>query len=50
MKTMFERAIPIPQAFNRLLNGEAHHVQHDVAMKDAIIIAYGNIEHYVKYL
>ncbi|XZI53795.1 flavodoxin family protein [Clostridium perfringens] len=44
MKTMLERAIPIQQAFIRLLNGEAHHVQRDVAMKDAIIIAYGNIE------
>ena len=44
MKTMLERAIPIQQAFIRLLNGEAHHVQRDVAMKEAIIIAYGNIE------
>ncbi|MDT9335041.1 flavodoxin family protein [Clostridium perfringens] len=44
MKTMLERAIPIQQAFIRLLNGEAHHVQRNVAMKDAIIIAYGNIE------
>ena len=43
MKTMLERAIPIQQAFIRLLNGEAHHVQRDVAMKEAII-AYGNIE------
>ena len=44
MKTMLERAFPIQQAFIRLLNGEAHHVQRYVAMKDAIIIAYGNIE------
>ena len=44
MKTMLERAIPIQQAFIRLLDGEAHHVQRDVAMKNAVIIAYGNIE------
>lgn len=43
MKTMLERAIPIQQAFIRLLHGEAHHVQRDVAMKKAVIIAYGNI-------
>ena len=41
---MLERAIPIQQAFIRLLDGEAHHVQRDVAMKNAVIIAYGNIE------
>lgn len=44
MKTMLERAIPTQQAFIRLLNGEAHHVQREVAMKEAVIIAYGNIE------
>ena len=44
MKTMLERAIPIQQAFIRLLHGEAHHVQRDVAMKDATIIAYGEID------
>lgn len=27
MKTMLERAIPVQQAFIRLLNGETHHVQ-----------------------
>lgn len=44
MKTMLESAIPIQQAFIRLLNGEANHVQRDVAMKDAVIIAYGDID------
>lgn len=43
MKTMLERAIPVQQAFIRLLNGETHHVQRDVAMKNAVIIAYGDI-------
>lgn len=43
MKTMLERAIPIQQAFIRLLEGETHHVQRDVALKDAVIIAYGDI-------
>lgn len=43
MKTMLERSIPIQKAFIHLVNGEAHHVQRDVAMKDAVIIAYGNI-------
>ncbi|WP_040213244.1 NAD(P)H-dependent oxidoreductase [Clostridium polynesiense] len=43
MKTMLERAIPIQQAFIRLLNGEVHHVQRDVSMKKAVIIAYGDI-------
>lgn len=43
MKTMLERAIPIQQAFIRLLNGETHHIQRDVALKNAIIIAYGEI-------
>lgn len=43
MKTMLERAIPVQQAFIRLLNGETHHVQRNVAMKNAVIIAYGDI-------
>ncbi|ONI47463.1 hypothetical protein AN644_05240 [Candidatus Epulonipiscium fishelsonii] len=43
MKTMLERALPIQQAFIRLVDGECHHYQRDVAMKNAIIIAYGKI-------
>ncbi len=43
MKTMLERAIPIQTAFIRLHKGETHHIQRDVALKKAIIIAYGNI-------
>lgn len=43
MKTMLERAIPIQQAFIRIVDGETHHVQRDVAEKDAVIIAYGDI-------
>ncbi|ONI41125.1 hypothetical protein AN640_01345 [Candidatus Epulonipiscium fishelsonii] len=43
MKTMLERALPIQQAFIHLIDGECHHYQRDVAMKNAIIIAYGNI-------
>ena len=43
MKTMLERAIPVQQAFIRLLDGETHHVQRDVALKKAVIIAYGDI-------
>ena len=43
MKTMLERAIPIQQAFIRLLDGETHHVQRNVQEKDAVIIAYGDI-------
>lgn len=43
MKTMLERAIPIQMAFIRLLNGETHHVQRNVAPKKATIIAYGNL-------
>ena len=42
MKTMLERAIPVQQAFIRVLNGETHHVQRSVVPKDAIILAYGN--------
>ena len=43
MKTMLERAIPIQQAFIRIVGGETHHVQRDVAEKDAVIISYGDI-------
>ena len=43
MKTMLERAIPIQQAFIRLLNGETHHIQRNVAPKQATVIGYGNI-------
>lgn len=42
MKTMLERAIPIQQAFIRLLDGETHHIQRAVAAKDALILAYGD--------
>ena len=41
MKTMLERAIPVQQAFIRLLDGETHHVQREVLPKDAVIFAYG---------
>ena len=43
MKTMLERAIPVQQAFIRIHGGETHHVQRDVAEKEAVIIAYGDI-------
>lgn len=43
MKTMLERAIPIQQAFIRILDGETHHVQRNVVAKHATILAYGNI-------
>ncbi len=43
MKTMLERAIPIQQAFIRLLDGETHHVQRNVVPKQAIVIGYGDI-------
>lgn len=43
LKTMFERAIPIQQAFIRILDNETHHVQRNVIEKDATIIGYGNI-------
>lgn len=43
MKTMLERAIPVQQAFIRLLHGETHHVQRAVVSKQATIIAYGDI-------
>ena len=41
MKTMLERAIPVQQAFIRLLDGETHHVQRAVVPKKATILAYG---------
>ena len=41
MKTMLERAIPVQQAFIRLLDGETHHVQRAVVPKRATIVAYG---------
>ncbi len=41
MKTMLERAIPVQKAFIRLLDGETHHVQRNVALKQATIVAYG---------
>lgn len=44
MKTILERAIPIQQAFLRLSDGETHHVQREVALKDAVILAYGTID------
>lgn len=40
---MLERAIPIQQAFIRMLDGETHHVQRSVSLKNAIIIAYGEM-------
>ena len=41
MKTMLERAIPIQQAFLRLVQGEIHHKIRDVAPKEATILGYG---------
>lgn len=41
MKTMLERAIPVQQAFIRVLDGETHHVQHAAEPKRAVILAYG---------
>lgn len=43
MKTMLERAIPVQQAFIRLLDGETHHVQRRVVPKRAVIIGYGEL-------
>ena len=43
MKTMLERAIPVQQAFIRLVDGETHHIQRNVAGKKATVIAYGEI-------
>lgn len=42
MKTMLERAIPVQQAFIRLVHGETHHVQRRVVPKQAVIIGYGD--------
>lgn len=42
MKTMLERAIPVQQAFIRVLHGETHHVQRAVVPKKATILAYGS--------
>lgn len=44
MKTMLERAIPVQKAFIRILDGETHHIQRNVALKNAVIIAYGDID------
>ncbi len=41
MKTMLERAIPVQQAFIRLVNGETHHLQRRVVPKQAVIVGYG---------
>ena len=43
MKTILERSIPIQQPFIRLLDGETHHFQRDVAQKKASIIGYGDL-------
>ena len=43
MKTMLERAIPIQQAFIHLVQGETHHVQRQVNVKDAVMIGYGDL-------
>ncbi len=42
MKTMLERAIPVQQAFIRILDGETHHIQRRVVPKNAVILAYGD--------
>ena len=42
MKRMLERAIPIQQAFIRIVDGETHHLQRAVAAKNAKIVAYSN--------
>lgn len=41
MKTMLERAIPVQQAFIRVVDGETHHKQRAVVPKRATIVAYG---------
>ena len=43
MKTMLERALPVQQAFIRLYQRETHHFQRNVAEKEAVIIAYGDL-------
>lgn len=50
MKTMIERSIPIQQAFIRLLDEETHHVQRNVTLKNATIIAYGEVSNEEKEL
>ncbi len=40
MKTLLERAVPVQQAFIRLLNGETHHVQRTVVAKQTTIVGY----------
>ena len=50
MKTMLERAIPVQQAFIRLVNGETHHVQRAVAPKRATIVGYGALSNREKDL
>lgn len=40
MKAMLERALPIQQAFIRLLDGETHHFQRAVREKGAVAIGY----------
>lgn len=42
MKRMLERAIPVQQAFIRIVKGETHHVQRAVVPKRATIVAYGD--------
>ena len=44
MKRMLERAIPVQQAFIRIVKGETHHVQRAVVPKRATIVAYGDID------
>ena len=41
MKTMLERAIPVQQAFLRIVQGETHHVQRAVTSKQTVMVAYG---------
>ena len=43
MKTLLERTLPIQQAFLRVVDGETHHIQRNVAPKDVLIIGYGCI-------
>ena len=43
MKTMLERAIPVQQAFIRLLHGETHHIQRAVVPKQAVLLGYGDL-------
>lgn len=43
MKRIMERGIPVQKAFIRLHENETHHFQRNVRLKDAVIIAYGDI-------